>query len=66
MRGRRRSLAVEEAATLWVPLGALGPDRLGAGLQLYRLGAASGLTQQGRVVLQVLGHVWMPRTEGFL
>ncbi len=30
-----------------VLLGMLGPDRVGAGLQLRRLGAASGLTKQG-------------------
>ncbi len=30
-----------------VLLGMLGPDRVGVGLQLRRLGAASGLTKQG-------------------
>ena len=44
----------------------LGPDRLGAGFHLVRLGVATSLPQQGGIVLQALGDIGMLGAEGLL
>ncbi len=44
----------------------LSPDRLGAGLQLGRLGIVAGLAQQGGAVFEACGKAEMIRVDGLL
>ena len=61
------NLALRRAVASWaIPLGALGPDRLGAGHHVSGLGSAPDLPQKRGVVSWTHGQIRLVRPEPLL